>query len=89
MERSLSVYDRRLRGGKTLKEHEYILRKWTSGTYPDDFKMFCELRETGHSLIQPIPSYSTHGDLPWLACLIGTEYSNLSDIDGWGKIIGG
>lgn len=55
---------------KTLKLDEKILRKWTVGTYPEDFKMFLELRDNGRTLITPIPSYSTHGDLPWIAPLI-------------------
>lgn len=58
---------------KTLKEVEPVLRKWTSGTYPEDFKMFLELRSMGKTLISPLPSYSTHGDLPWLAPLIKWE----------------
>jgi hypothetical protein len=58
---------------KTLKINEPILRKWTTGTYPEDYKMFLELREKGNSLISPIPSYSTHGDLPWMSPLINWE----------------
>ena len=55
---------------KTLKNDEEILRKYTKGSYPQDFKMFIELREKGKSLITPIPSYSTHGETQWLAPLI-------------------
>jgi len=58
---------------KTLRTNESILRKWTSGTYPEDYKMFLELRDNGHALISPIPSYSTHGDLPWMSPLINWE----------------
>ena len=58
---------------KTLRTNESILRKWTSGTYPEDYKMFLELRDNGHTLISPIPSYSTHGDLPWMSPLINWE----------------
>ena len=57
----------------TLKETEPIIRKWTTGTYPEDYRMFVELGEKGYSLISPIPSYSTHGELPWLAPLIDWE----------------
>jgi hypothetical protein len=55
---------------KTLREDEPILRKWTTGTYPHDFQMFLELRDRGRTLVTPLPSYATHGDLPWLAPLI-------------------
>lgn len=55
---------------KTLKLDEKILRKWTGGTYPEDFKMFLELRDAGRTLITPLPSYSTHGDLPWISPII-------------------
>lgn len=72
---------------KTLKSVNPILRKWTIGTYPQDFRMFCELRELGYSLMSPFKSYSTHGEVSWLASLIGTEYENLLEIDGWEKII--
>jgi hypothetical protein len=58
---------------KTLRVNEPILRKWTNKTYPEDYKMFLELREMGYALISPIPSYSTHGDLPWMAPLINWE----------------
>lgn len=58
---------------KILKQYEHIFRKWTTGTYPHDFQMFLELRDNGCSLISPLPSYSTHGDLPWMAPLINWE----------------
>ena len=53
----------------TLKRVEPILRKWTTGSYPDDFKMFLELREQNELLITSIPGYSTHGETRWLAPL--------------------
>lgn len=55
---------------ETLRKYEHILRKHTSTTHPYDFPMWIELRELGASLISPIPSYSTHGDLPTVAPLI-------------------
>lgn len=58
---------------KTLREDEPILRKWTVGSYPEDFRMFLELRDKGRTLITPLPSYSTHGDLPWLAPLVNWD----------------
>jgi hypothetical protein len=53
----------------TLKRVEPILRKHTTGSYPDDFKMFLELREQNELLISSIPGYSTHGETRWLAPL--------------------
>jgi hypothetical protein len=53
----------------TLKRVEPILRKWTTSSYPDDFKMFLELREQNELLITSIPGYSTHGETRWLAPL--------------------
>jgi hypothetical protein len=53
----------------TLKRVEPILRKWTFNSYPDDFKMFLELRNVGELLITPIPGYSTHGETNWLSPL--------------------
>jgi hypothetical protein len=54
----------------TLKQTEDILRKHTSGTHPNDFPMFIELREKEHLLITPIPGYATHGETSWLSPLI-------------------
>jgi hypothetical protein len=59
----------------TLKRIESILRKWTSNTYPDDFKMFLELREHAELLITSIPGYATHGETAWLSPL--TDWSNI------------
>jgi hypothetical protein len=53
-----------------LKQTEDILRKHTSGTHPNDFPMFMELRENNHLLITPIPGYATHGETAWLSPLI-------------------
>jgi len=54
----------------TLKKCESILRTYTSGTYPEDFKMFLELRSQNELLISSIPAYSTHGETAWLSPLI-------------------
>jgi hypothetical protein len=59
----------------TLKRTEKILRKWTSGTHPDDFKMFLDLRAQNELLITPIPGYSTHG-----------ETAHLSPLTDWNEI---
>lgn len=58
---------------KTLKDIEPILRKHTSGTHPNDFRMFLELRENNRILITSIPGYSTHGETAWLSPL--TDWS--------------
>jgi glycosyltransferase involved in cell wall biosynthesis len=59
----------------TLKRVESVLRKHTSGTHPDDFQMFLELRQLGELLITPIPGYATHGETRWLSPL--TEWSTV------------
>lgn len=51
----------------TLRRTEHILRKHTSGTHPNDFQMFMELREAGEYLVTSIPGYSTHGETAWLS----------------------
>ena len=59
----------------TLKRTEQILRKYTQGSYPEDFKMFLELRAQGELLITPIPGYATHGETKWLSPL--TDWSQV------------
>jgi hypothetical protein len=59
----------------TLKRTEETLRKYTQGSYPEDFKMFLDLREQGELLITSIPGYSTHGETAWLAPL--TDWSQI------------
>lgn len=59
----------------TLKRIEAILRKHTTGSYPDDFKMFLELRDQNELLITSIPGYSTHGETAWLSPL--TDWSKI------------
>jgi hypothetical protein len=58
---------------KTLKDDEKILRKWTQGSYPQDFQMFLELASKLKSLVTPIPGYSTHGETAWLSPLTNWE----------------
>ena len=61
---------------ETLKRTEPTLRKYTNqGHYPDDFKMFLELREQNDLLITPIPGYATHGETAWLSPL--TDWSTI------------
>jgi len=57
----------------TLKRTENTLRKWTSGTHPDDFRMFLDLRDQNELVITPIPGYSTHGETAWLTPLTNWE----------------
>jgi hypothetical protein len=57
----------------TLKEDAEIWKKYTSGTYPQDFKCFLELRENGRTLATPIPGYSTHCEPMWASPLIDWE----------------
>lgn len=59
----------------TLRRVEPILRKWTQGSYPDDFKMFLELREQNELLVTSIPGYATHGETAWLSPL--TDWSKI------------
>ena len=66
---------------KTLKEDENILRKHTSGTHPNDFQMFLELREKGSILLCPLNTFSTHGETTWLAPLYKVTPENL--IEEW------
>ena len=58
---------------RTLKQDEKILKGWTSGTQPNDFEMFVELRQKGRQLISSIPGYATHGETKWLAPLTNWE----------------
>lgn len=58
---------------KTLKKDERVLRKFTDGSYPLDYKMFLKLRKKGKILISSIPGYSTHGEIEWLTAL--TDWS--------------
>tara|TARA_Y100000361_G_scaffold131954_1_gene129025 strand:- start:227 stop:916 length:690 start_codon:yes stop_codon:yes gene_type:complete len=60
---------------KTLKKVEDVLRKHTSGTHPNDFQMFLELRSLNELLITPIPGYATHGETAWLSPL--TDWSKI------------
>ena len=68
---------------KTLKEDEAILRKHTSGTHPNDFPMFLELRDKGKALLCPLNTFSTHGETQWLAPLYKIKQENL--VEEWKK----
>jgi hypothetical protein len=60
---------------KNLIRTQETLRKYTQGSYPEDFKMFLDLREQGELLITPIPGYATHGETAWLSPL--TDWSKV------------
>lgn len=61
---------------ETLKRTEPTLRKYTNqGHYPDDFKMFLELREHNELIVTPLPGYATHGETAWLSPL--TDWSKI------------
>jgi len=60
---------------KNLIRTKPTLQKYTQGTYPEDFKMFLDLREQGELLISSIPGYSTHGETAWLTPL--TDWSQI------------
>jgi len=70
---------------KTLKEDETIIRYHTAGTYPNDYKMFLNLRDVNRVLLCSVNPYSSHGESLWLAPLPGVKKENL--IEEWGKFI--
>jgi hypothetical protein len=72
---------------KTLRLIAPIIAPFIAGTYPRDIEYFHELRRCGYSLVQPMPTFSTHGETQWISSLIGTEYAHLSDLEGWERII--
>jgi len=61
-----------------LKIDEPIMRKWTSGEHPHDFQMFLEIRNNSRFLVSPLPSYSTHGEVEWLAPII--NWKDISNV---------
>lgn len=71
---------------RTLKEDEEILRKYTNqGHYPDDYKMFLDLRDKGHVLLCPLNTFSTHGETNWLAPLYKVRQEHT--VEEWSKHI--
>ncbi|MEK9767535.1 MAG: hypothetical protein VW683_01330 [Betaproteobacteria bacterium] len=53
-----------------LAEDIDVWRQFTNHMHPNDFHCFLNLREKGRSLITPLPSYSTHCDIEWVAPLV-------------------
>lgn len=70
---------------KNLKEDESILRKWTTGTYPQDFQMFLDLRDNNKVLLTPLNTFATHGETLWLSPLYKIKQEEL--INEWEKHI--
>jgi len=61
---------------RVLREDESVWRKYTEGSYPQDMKIFLDLRREGRTLIQPIPTKATHCEPKWAAHLHGTGIYN-------------
>lgn len=66
---------------KTIREDQEVWFRFTDGSYPHDMQIFLELREKGRTLIQPIPTKSTHCEPTWAAHLHG------SDINDWDEYL--
>lgn len=56
-----------------IKQDRKIWKQFTDHKHPNDFQCFLRLREMGRSLITPLPSFSTHCDIPWVAPLVDWE----------------
>jgi hypothetical protein len=52
-----------------LREDASVWNKYVSGTYPQDFQCFLELRDRGRTLATPVPGYSTHCEPMWASPL--------------------
>lgn len=58
----------------TLLSDKKVFYRWTSTRHPYDFELFTELKIIKRRrLISPIPSYSTHGEVAFLANYINWE----------------
>jgi len=66
---------------KTIREDKDVWMKFTEAAYPQDMKIFLELREKGRTLIQPIPTKATHCEPAWAAHLHG------AGIDDWNEYL--
>lgn len=63
-----------------LREDEDVWRKFTEGAYPQDMKIFLELRQKGRTLVQPIPTKATHCEPQWAAHLHGTGVNDWNEV---------
>jgi hypothetical protein len=59
----------------TLLADAAVWRHYTTGTYPQDYQCFLELRDRGRTLATPIPTLSTHCEPKWAAPLI--DWNNI------------
>jgi hypothetical protein len=64
---------------KTIREDEEVWFRFTDGSYPHDMKIFLELRTKGRTLVQPIPTKSTHCEPAWAAHLHGTGINDWNE----------
>lgn len=55
-----------------LRRDQEVWEMYTRENYPQDMKIFLELRARGYTLIQPIPTKATHCEPAWAAHLHGT-----------------
>jgi hypothetical protein len=60
-----------------IKIDKDIFLKWTKSKHPYDEEIFNDLAFIGRTLVSPIPSLSTHGDIDFLAPL--TNWNNSSE----------
>jgi hypothetical protein len=58
---------------KVLKRDYETIKKYANNQHWSDFNMFTDLLNQGATLVSPIPSYSTHGDLQTISPLINWE----------------
>lgn len=59
-----------------LRQDSLIWKKYIEGSHPNDFMCFIELRNTGRTLVSPIPALSTHCEPAWAAPLIDWDNVN-------------
>ena len=52
---------------KTLKADYDIWKQYLTGSHPNDFQAFLQLRSKGKSLISSIPGMATHCEIAWLS----------------------
>ena len=65
-----------------LREDRDVWEKYTKESYPQDMRIFLELRAKKRFLVQPIPTMATHCEPAWAAHLHGT---GIKDWNKWLK----
>jgi len=63
-----------------LRDDQDVWNKHIQGTYPQDMQIFLELRAKGRSLVQPIPTMSTHCEPAWASYLHGTGITSWEEV---------